>query len=209
MRLFLTIVIIIMYFSTTAQDISNIRVYQHGKKVIVQYDLLGIDSYIVYLYYSINNSSWKGPLKKVSGDIIFGQKQGVNKKIVWSPLEEGLELQGEYQFQIKAQLNKDFIDNKKSLEMYQYKLKNSRKYRNRSLAILGICSASLAVHFQLEEEEAFYDASLVVGLFSILGLWGFIDNQGEINNYKRQLNKLSFYPIPVKNGAGVRLAFSF
>jgi hypothetical protein len=84
------IFLLLLLFSRNAysQTLSNVRALQEGQTVVIQYELTTAEPCKIYMYVSIDGgSTWKGPLKHVSGDIGDYVSSGT-KTIYWYPLNE-------------------------------------------------------------------------------------------------------------------------
>lgn len=92
-------------FLACSQEISNVRVIPGSEQVYIHYDLAGKgQTFKVDLFYSADDGqTWKGPLKKVSGDVGTGIKSGDNKRIIWDVLTESDIAEGYLQFLIIAE----------------------------------------------------------------------------------------------------------
>src|SRR6056297_1146455 len=89
MRIFLTAILLaatsMLYGQVTIQNVDFI---QKGEKIHISYDIHGQGKAIIYVYYSLNDgTTWKGPLKHISGDV-NDVMPGEGKQIAWHVLKE-------------------------------------------------------------------------------------------------------------------------
>lgn len=86
-----------------AQQVTNVRFDQNGKKINIYYDLKGDKNYTVNIYCSQDEgNTWERPLQCVSGAVGDNQIAGNNKMIVWDVLMEREKLTGNIEFKIEA-----------------------------------------------------------------------------------------------------------
>lgn len=105
--------ILILSNGLISQEIRNVHYEQDGKLIKINYDLTGGDKYDISIYFSMDGgTTWKGPLNKVTGAVGSGQKEGLNKQIVWDVLAEQEKLEGDIKFKIEARFRIK-SDNKK------------------------------------------------------------------------------------------------
>ena len=99
----LLIFLIFNNITTYAQKVSNVTFRQEQSNIIVSYDLETKTPCKISLFVSIDDGkTWKGPLKKVSGDAGAKIATG-NHNITWNVLEEFEELRGDkIKFQVRA-----------------------------------------------------------------------------------------------------------
>jgi uncharacterized protein (TIGR02145 family) len=87
-----TIIILLLglcWMRLSSQTITNVVATQDGDNVVITYNLECEGSADIALYYSEDNgSSFKGPLKTVSGDVGEQVQSGTNKRISWSVLKD-------------------------------------------------------------------------------------------------------------------------
>jgi uncharacterized protein (TIGR02145 family) len=85
----------LLFFSTKSQTITNVVAKQDGNTVVITYDLKCEGDADISLSMSEDGgSTFKGPLKSVSGDIGIGIKPG-SKTITWNTLKDQNLLNGE------------------------------------------------------------------------------------------------------------------
>jgi len=78
----------LLYFSTKSQTITNVVAKQDGDNVVITYNLQCLGDADISLSVSEDGgSTFKGPLKSVSGDVGIGVKPG-NKIITWNTLKD-------------------------------------------------------------------------------------------------------------------------
>lgn len=83
------IILLLLLFSAMAsfaENVTNVRVRQEGKSIIVTYDLS--QKSVVRLLMASGSSESYIELKAVSGDIGKGVYSGKDRQIVWKPLDE-------------------------------------------------------------------------------------------------------------------------
>ena len=99
----LLIFLIFNNITTYAQKVSNVTFRQEQSNIIVSYDLETKTPCKISLFVSTDDGkTWKGPLKKVTGDVGAKITTG-NHSITWNVLEEFEELRGDkIKFQVKA-----------------------------------------------------------------------------------------------------------
>jgi hypothetical protein len=98
------VLIVFQIFAVKSQTIKNVSSNQDGNKIKVNYTISDLTTPIVArvnLYYSLNNSSFNGPLNKVSGDV--GEKNMSNglKSMTWDLLSEVGSLDGSVTFKVE------------------------------------------------------------------------------------------------------------
>ncbi|MBQ9475953.1 MAG: hypothetical protein IJU69_06900, partial [Bacteroidales bacterium] len=87
MRRFIIIVFaVLLSVPLSAQNVTNTDCRQEGNRIVVTYSL-DKPSDIELWYSTDGGKSYKGPLKKVSGDVGRNVRSG-NNSIVWDVLEE-------------------------------------------------------------------------------------------------------------------------
>ena len=84
-RYILIFLLTILALPAVADNVTNVRVRQEGKTIVVTYDLKKKSN--VSLWMSRDNYGFK-ELKSVQGHVGKGVSAGKNLEIVWSPLEE-------------------------------------------------------------------------------------------------------------------------
>ena len=85
-KYFLIILLSIFSLPLWAENVTNIRVRQEGKNIVITYDLK--QKSIVRIGMATGNSTEFKELKAVSGDVGKGVSAGTNKQIVFRPLDE-------------------------------------------------------------------------------------------------------------------------
>lgn len=85
-KYFLIILLSIFSLPIVAENVTNIRVRQEGKNIVITYDLK--QKSIVRIGMATGNSTEFKELKAVSGDVGKGVSAGTNKQIVFRPLDE-------------------------------------------------------------------------------------------------------------------------
>lgn len=92
--LFFTLIFVSVFLK--AQTISNIWATQHGKNIVIEYDLNGIENeYEIKAYCSIDGGlNWGNPLASVTGDVGPNIKIGTSKEIDWNVLNDREKLVG-------------------------------------------------------------------------------------------------------------------
>lgn len=83
------IILLFLFISATslvAENVSNIRVRQEGKAIVITYDLS--KKSVVRLLMASGTSTQYTELTAVSGNVGKGVPAGKSRKIVWKPLEE-------------------------------------------------------------------------------------------------------------------------
>jgi len=116
--------------TTYAQKVSNITFRQEQSNIVVSYDLETKTPCKVSLYVSNDGgTSWQGPLKKVTGNVVAKIASG-SHSITWNVLEEFEELRGnKIMFQVRV-----FRDNNETViigtQEWTTKNLNVSKYRN-------------------------------------------------------------------------------
>ena len=129
-QLLLLLLVVLQTSITLAQKVSNIAYRQEQSTIIVSYDLETKTPCRIDLYVSTDGGkTWKGPLKKVTGDAGTKISSGKNS-IIWNVLEEYNELRGNnIKFQVRAKIiysNTVIIGNQE----WTKKNLNVSKYRN-------------------------------------------------------------------------------
>ena len=124
MRKFIIFFSLLISASLYAENASNVRVRQEGNEIIITYDLSKKSSVRVYM--SSNNSSYFRSLDNLSGDIGNRVSAGINKQVVWRPLE----LQSEFvadgvRFKVEAQDSHDYFSQRarENYENYAFNIK--------------------------------------------------------------------------------------
>ncbi len=100
----LALLLLLLSFTTFAQQVQNVVATQQGSSVVVNYDLAGSpnSSYFVKLLMSKNGGqSFSQPLKYVTGDV-GNAKIGINKKIIWNAEKELTFFNGSAIFRVEA-----------------------------------------------------------------------------------------------------------
>ncbi len=211
-----------------SQDIRNVRISQEGTSVLVMYDLIGKPApYNVSLFYTIDDGkTWQGPLKQVSGDI-SAQMPDKDKKVFWNAAVEKGQMEGYIQFKLFAEMSESGLPNIKaetgtySPEYYKYKKSKSIWLISTLVGItVGSYSYLQAEDYYKQYQTATTDAAdlhqkvklydqITPVAFGIAGLCAleFILKAGKQSKAKKQ--SISFYPQPIKNGAGIGLAYTF
>lgn len=222
------IILISMLFSLNcfSQEIENVRISQEGTNIVVVYDLVGKPGrYDVKLFYTIDDGKiWRGPLSNVTGDVI-AQIPGLNKKANWNAASLNKPIESFIQFKLYAEVSnlKEEVIEKTNYPAEYYKYKKSK---NIWLGSAMVCSG-IGV-FSYLQSEAYYEQyqtattgaadlhqkvklydQITPAAFGVAGLCAleFILKAGKQSKAKKQ--KLSFYPQPIKNGAGIGLAYTF
>lgn len=85
-RYFLIFLLSIFTLPIVAENVTNVRVRQEDKSIIITYDLSKKSD--VRVFYSTNNNRYYTELKAVIGNVGKSVPAGQNRKIVWKPLEE-------------------------------------------------------------------------------------------------------------------------
>ncbi len=111
-KIFFLFLLIFFGINTNAQHVSNLLFKQDKANIIVSYELETITNCNVSLFVSIDGgTTWKGPLKKVTGHVGDNVSKGL-KSITWDVLGEFEELSGDnIKFQIKAEANQKTEEN--------------------------------------------------------------------------------------------------
>ena len=111
-KIFFLFLLIFFDINTNAQHVSNLLFKQDKANIIVSYELETITNCNVSLFVSIDGgTTWKGPLKKVTGHVGDNVSKGF-KTITWDVLGEFEELSGDnIKFQIKAETNQKTEEN--------------------------------------------------------------------------------------------------
>jgi hypothetical protein len=104
------IILLLLLFSAVAsfaENVTNVRVRQEGKSIIVTYDLS--QKSVVRLLMASGESDVYTELKAVSGNVGKGVPAGENCKIVWKPLEENEKFIAQnVRFKVEAQSAYDY-----------------------------------------------------------------------------------------------------
>jgi protein TonB len=114
LRVYLTIIVLLLPFSSISQQVKNVRFEQIGKKIHIYYDLQGEGSYYVNVFCSTDDGhSWGNPLQNVVGAVGENQTPGNNKEIIWNVLDERGKLVGYIRFKIDVvqEVSKQVYDN--------------------------------------------------------------------------------------------------
>ncbi len=233
MAKFIFIIFLIMTLFTVnsfGQEITNVKVSQDGTSVVVTYDLAGKkDRYDVTLFYTLDDGkTWQGPLKNVTGDVAI-QLAGTNKKVIWNAATEKVPIEGFIQFKLNAQsvnlknqvADKPIAKLTYSPEYYKYK-KSKTIWLSGALVSggIGVFSMIQANNYynqyqtattmaaDLHRKVKLYDQITPIA-FGVAGLCTLeiILKSGKQAKAKKQ--SLSFTPLPIKNGAGIVLAYTF
>jgi len=212
------------------QEITNVRITQEGKTIVVLYDLAGKPgNYDVSLFYTIDDGkTWTEPLKYVTGDV-GGQMPGTNKKVTWNAAAEKGQFEGNIQFKLYAQsanlmnqaVTEPIVKPTYSPEYYKYK-KRKNFWLGTALVSggIGVFSMIKASNYysqyptatttaaDLHQKVKLYDIISPIA-FGMAGLstLEFILKAGKQGKAKKQT--LSFTPVSIKNGAGIGLAYTF
>ena len=87
--IFVILLLGLSFLQLSGQTITNVVAVQEGDNAVITYNLDCDGSADIALYYSEDNgSSFKGPLKTVSGDVGERIRSGTNKRISWSVLKD-------------------------------------------------------------------------------------------------------------------------
>ncbi len=89
MRIFLTAILLAATSMLNGQvTIQNVDFIQKDDKIQITYDIQGQGKAFLDVYYSVNDgTTWKGPVKHVSGDLM-NVRPGTGKQITWNVLKE-------------------------------------------------------------------------------------------------------------------------
>lgn len=218
---------VLFSLNSFGQEITNVRISQEGKTVVVLYDLKGKPgNYNVNLFYTLDDGiTWRGPLKYVTGDVA-GQMPGTNKKATWNAAAEKGQIEGTIQFKLYAEINEKPIEEpivKPSYSSEYYKYKKRKNFWLGSALVsggVGVFSMIQANNYysqyptatttaaDLHQKVKLYDQISPIA-FGVAGLstLEFILKVAKQGKAKKQ--SLSFTPLPVKNGAGIGLAYTF
>jgi len=213
-----------------AQEITNVKISQDGTSIVVTYDLAGKkDKYDIALFYTMDDGeTWQGPLKNVTGEVAV-QLAGKNKKAIWNAEAEKVEIEGTIQFKLYAQsvnFNNQVADEPiakpiYSPEYYKYKKSKTIWFTGAWLSgAVGVFSMMQANNYynqyptatttatDLHQKIKLYDQITPIA-FGVAGFCAleFILKAGKQGKAKKQ--SLGFYPQPIKNGAGIGLAYTF
>lgn len=97
-----------VFIPAKAQEIKDVAFHQEGMKIVVNYNLGDVKYYQavnIQLFVSMDGGkTFKGPLKKVSGDVGNDVKSGNNKQIVWDVLKEIPDFGGDIIFDVVAEV---------------------------------------------------------------------------------------------------------
>lgn len=86
-----------------AQSIKNVQASSSGSKVIILYDLIGLDKDQKFdVVIKSSNDGFSSVLKEVTGDIGADQSVGNEKKIIWDAGKELRVFKGDISFEITA-----------------------------------------------------------------------------------------------------------
>lgn len=224
--------LISVFFCLTSfsQEITNVRITQEGKNIVVLYYLGGKPgNYNVSLFYTLDDGkTWQGPLKYVTGDVA-GQMPGTNKKATWNAAVEKGQIEGNIQFKLYAEpanINNLVLDepNAKpnySPEYYKYK-KRKNLWLGSALVSsgVGVFSMIQASNYysqyttatttaaDLHQKVKLYDIISPIA-FGVAGLCAieFIIKSGKQSKAKKQT--LGFYPKPINQGIGLGMVCKF
>lgn len=106
-KYFLIFLLFIFALPIIAENVTNVRVRQEGKSIIVTYDLS--QKSVVRLLMASGESDVYTELKAVSGNVGKGVPAGENRKIVWKPLEENEKFIAQnVRFKVEAQSAYDY-----------------------------------------------------------------------------------------------------
>lgn len=85
-KFFIISLLLIFALPIMAENVTNVRVRQEGKTVVITYDLKNhADIRLLMIYYGLNNFR---ELKKTKGDVGKGILSGQDRTIIWEVLEE-------------------------------------------------------------------------------------------------------------------------
>lgn len=229
-KYFAALITILFCLNSFGQKITNVRVSQEGISVSLLYDLEGKkDRYDVTLFYTLDDGkTWQGPLKNVTGDVAV-QLAGTNKKVIWDAEAEKGQIEGFIQFKLNAQsvnlknqvADKPIAKLTYSPEYYKYK-KSKTIWLSGALVSggIGVFSMIQANNYYTQYQTAtttaadlhrkvkLYDQITPIA-FGVAGLCTLeiILKSGKQAKAKKQ--SLSFTPLPIKNGVGIGLAYTF
>ena len=82
----ISILLLIFTFCVYAQNVTNVRVYQDGEDIIITYDL--DKKATISVWVATGQSNQYTELKAVTGNVGNDVSAGVNKQIIWQPLQE-------------------------------------------------------------------------------------------------------------------------
>jgi hypothetical protein len=106
-RLLLIIIIIFSAIIVNAQQVTNVKSFQTGNAITIEYTLTGAkfnQKFNVSLYLSLDGGkTFQGPLSAVSGDVGDDVKAGTHK-IFWDPYKDVNSLEGDVIFTVKAEV---------------------------------------------------------------------------------------------------------
>ncbi|MCX6287218.1 MAG: fibrobacter succinogenes major paralogous domain-containing protein [Bacteroidetes bacterium] len=90
MKTVLTIVIFgLSFLKLSGQSITNVAAIQEGNNAVITYNLQCESNADITIYYSEDNgATFKGPIKKVTGDVGCNITSGNEKRIIWNVLTE-------------------------------------------------------------------------------------------------------------------------
>lgn len=120
-KFYLFIILNITYLlPISAQTISNVTAKQVGNTAVITYDLQCNDGVGISLYYSDNGgTSFKGPLKKVTGDVGSNITSG-SKSITWNTLQEQETLVGDkIIFRVKGETSDGYFTDNRDGKKYK------------------------------------------------------------------------------------------
>ena len=99
--------LMLLSFTLMAENVTNVRVRQEGKSIVVTYDLS--KSSVVRLLMTSSTSYQYTELKAVSGNVGKGVLAGKGREIVWKPLEEREEFVAKnVRFKVEATSSYDY-----------------------------------------------------------------------------------------------------
>lgn len=104
MKQLLFIFFVILSHSLFSQTITSVNSHQQGNDIVVSYNVTGANTtqgFDVNLYYSLNNGSYYGRLKSVSGDVGANISGNGAKQITWQVLNEVNSIDGSVQFKVE------------------------------------------------------------------------------------------------------------
>lgn len=225
---FAFVFISLLNFYGFGQEITNVNVTQEGATTLIAYDLTGQQAkYHINVFYSIDEGkTWQGPLKHVTGDVT-DQMPGTNKKIYWNAAIEKGRIEGYIQFMLYAVLLDSELK-EASVEKPVYSDQYYKYKKGKNVWLTGALISGAAGVFSYIQANKYYDQyqtattdaanlhqkvklydQITPVAFGVAGFCAleFILKAGKQAKEKKQ--SLTFAPVPVKNGAGIGLAYTF
>jgi hypothetical protein len=238
LRFLFVVVFMQLNLMAISQTVNNVRVSTFQRTIEVVYDLKAESFTTVELYFSEDSgTTWKGPMKNVSGDVGGNQLEGNGKKIIWDASTELGSIEGFLQFKVVAKygqtklisLNDSILNNR--LMQVEKQKKDSKLFLLRKKRNIWIIPSAITAgvggyaYYQTEllyqkYKTATTDASklrmqvqrmaLVYPIAFAAAGFSVLEFMIQNRKYSKEKNmQVVFSPITSSGGSGFTLAVNF